>query len=136
MVLIINYFKPKINEIEVANFQSKRIPIILTFVMLITSLELKPKNDNLLTNLNPEYNIKNGIWVNDEVFKIATPNKLIYIKTPSHKPLICWTGNGYTIMESKDFSKKMKKYGSIKWKKMIFNTNPYGGMNAVGNISK
>jgi hypothetical protein len=23
----------------------------------------------------------------------------------------------------------MKKYGSIKWKKMIFNTNPYGGMN-------
>jgi hypothetical protein len=35
MVLIINYFKPKINEIEVANFQSKRIPIILTFVMLL-----------------------------------------------------------------------------------------------------
>jgi hypothetical protein len=42
MVLIINYFKPKINEIE-ANFQSKRIPIILTFVIFITSLELKPK---------------------------------------------------------------------------------------------
>jgi predicted permease len=42
MVLIINYFKPKINEIEVANFQSKRIPII--FVMLfITSLEVKTK---------------------------------------------------------------------------------------------
>jgi hypothetical protein len=72
-------------------------------MLFITSLELKPKNDNLLTNLNPEYNIKNGIWVNDEVFKIATPNKLIYIKTPSHKPLICWTGNGYTIMESKRF---------------------------------
>jgi hypothetical protein len=41
-------------------------------------------------------------------FKIATPNKLIYIKTPSHKPLICWTGNGYTIMESKDFVKNEK----------------------------
>jgi hypothetical protein len=33
-----------------------------------------------LTNLDSEYNIKNGIWVNDEVFKIATPNKLIYQK--------------------------------------------------------
>ena len=111
IVLIINYFKPKINEIEVANFQSKRIPIILTFAMLfITSLEVKnPKNDNLLTNLNPEYNIRNGIWVNDEVFKIATPNKLIYIKTPSHKPLICWTGNGYTIMESKEILVKNEK---------------------------
>jgi hypothetical protein len=37
---LIIIFKPKINEIEV--FQSKRIPIILTFVMLfITSLEVK-----------------------------------------------------------------------------------------------
>ncbi|MBB1193325.1 exosortase N [Flavobacterium sp. SOK18b] len=111
MVFIINYFKPKMTEIEVANFQSKSIPIILTFVILfITSLEIKsPKKDHLLTNLNPEYNIKNGIWVNDEVFKIATSNKLIYIKTASHKPLICWTGNGYTITESKEILVKNEK---------------------------
>lgn len=111
MVFIIRYFKPKMTEIDVGNFQSKRIPIILTFVILfITSLEIKsPKNDHLLGNLSPEYNVKNGIWVNDEVFKIATSNKLIYIKTPSHKPLICWTGNGYTITESKEILMKNEK---------------------------
>lgn len=129
MVFIINYFKPKLNEIEVTNFQSKRIPIILTFgILFITSLEVKSLQDNdLLTNLNPKYNVKNGMWVNDDVFKIQTPNKLIYIKTPSHKPLICWTGNGYTITESKEilvgnekiwFSKMEKnniQYQSIWW---------------------
>lgn len=111
MVFIIRYFKPKMTEIDLGIFQSKRIPIILTFVILfITSLEVKsPKNDNLLGNLSPEYNIKNGIWVNDEVFKIATSNKLIYIKTASHKPLICWTGNGYTITESKEILVKNEK---------------------------
>jgi len=67
------------------------------------------------------------VWVNDEVFKISTLNKLIYIKTPSHKPLICWTGNGYTITESKEivvnnekvWFNKMEKnniqYQSIWW---------------------
>lgn len=103
MVFIIRYFKPKINEMEVTNFQFKRIPIILTLgVLFITSLEVKkaPKND-LLANLDSKYNVKNGVWVNDEVFKIQTPTKVVYIKTPSHKPLICWTGNGYLITESK-----------------------------------
>jgi hypothetical protein len=37
-------------------------------------------------------------------------------------------------MESKEILVKNEKYGSIKWKKMIFNTNPYGGMNAVEKI--
>ena len=129
MVFIINYFKPKINEIEVTNFQFKSIPIILTFgVLFLTSLEFKSlQNNDLLKNLNPKYNVKNGMWVNDEVFKISTPNKLIYIKTPSHKPLICWTGNGYTITESKEilignekiWFNKMEKnniqYQSIWW---------------------
>lgn len=129
MIFIIRYFKPKIAEIEVTNFQFKRVPIILTFgVLFITSLEVKSQQSNdLLKNLNPEYNIKNGMWVNDEVFKIVTPNKLVYIKTSSHKPLICWTGNGYTITESKEilvgnekiwFNKMKKnniKYKSIWW---------------------
>ncbi len=104
MIAIINYFKPKKSEVEVTSFQSKKRPIILTFgVLFLTSLEVKsPDNNDLLKNLNPKYDVKNGIWVSDEVFKISTPNKLIYIKTPSHKPLICWTGNGYTITESKE----------------------------------
>lgn len=111
MVFIMRYFKPGIAAIESTNFKFKRVSIILTFgVLLITSLEIKsPQNNDFLKNLNPEYNVKNGIWVNDEVFKIATPNKLIYIKIPSHKPLICWTGNGYTIMESKEILVKNEK---------------------------
>ena len=104
MLFIINYFKPKNNEIEATHFQSKKLPIILTFgVLLLTSLEVKSlQNNDLLKNLHPKYNVKNGVWISDEVFKMTTPNKLIYIKTPSHKPLICWTGNGYTITESKE----------------------------------
>lgn len=104
MVFIIRYFKPGLAEIETINFQFNGVSNILTFgVLLITSLEVKSQESNdLLKNLNPEYNVKNGMWVNDEVFKISTSKKLIYIKTPSHLPLICWTGNGYTILESKE----------------------------------
>lgn len=129
MLFVINYFKPKNNEIEVTNFQFNRIPIIFTFgVLFLTSLEVKTlQNNDLLKNLNSKYNVKNGVWVNDEVFKIVTPKALIYIKTPSHKPLICWTGNGYIITESKEilignekiwFSKMEKnniQYQSIWW---------------------
>jgi exosortase N len=129
MIAIINYFKPTKSEVEVTSFQSKKLPIILTFgVLFLTSLEVKsPDNNDLLKNLNPKYDVKNGMWISDEVFKISTPNKLIYIKTPSHKPLICWTGNGYTITESKEilvenekkWFNKMEKnniqYQSIWW---------------------
>lgn len=129
MVFIINYFKPKVAGIQETNFQFKSIPIILIFgALILTSLEVKSvQNNDLLHNLNPKYNVKNGVWVSDEVFKMATPNKLIYIKTPSHKPLICWTGNGYTITDSKEilignekvWYNKMEKnniqYQSIWW---------------------
>jgi hypothetical protein len=43
------------------------------------------------------------------VFKIVEGEKLIYIKTPSHKPLICWTGDGYRIFESKEIIRNNKK---------------------------
>lgn len=111
MLFIINYFKPKITAIEVTRFQSAKIPIILTFVILfITSIEVKTTERNdLLTGLNSKYNIKNGVWVNNEVFKIQTPDTLFYIKTPSHKPLICWTGNGYVITESKEILVEKEK---------------------------
>jgi exosortase N len=129
MVFITNYFKPKVAGIQETNFQFKSIPIILIFgALILTSLEVKSvQNNDLLHNLNPKYNVKNGVWVSDEVFKMATLNKLIYIKTPSHKPLICWTGNGYTITDSKEilignekvWYNKMEKnniqYQSIWW---------------------
>jgi len=103
MLFIIRYFKPQKEEAVVAEARNKIAPILFSFAVLIaTSIEMKSKlNLDLLTDLDPKYDIGKGEWVNDEVFKIQSPEKLTYIKTPSHKPLICWTGNGYKITESK-----------------------------------
>nr|WP_294935738.1 exosortase N [uncultured Flavobacterium sp.] len=106
MMFLIRYFKPKTEEIATADFHPKGLPITIALgIVLVTSLEMKnEKNDDILTNLNPKYNLDTGIWVNKEVFKIVSPEKLIYIKTPSHKPLICWTGAGYVITDSKEIT--------------------------------
>lgn len=111
MVFIIRYFIPICATIGSANFKFKKVSIILTFVVLfITSLEIKsPQNNDFLKNINEEYNVQDGIWVNDEVFKIVSPNKLIYIKVPSHNPLICWTGNGYDVVETKEIVVESEK---------------------------
>ncbi len=104
MLFLIRFFKPQVKEVISENHQLKVFPIIVTFALFfITSLEMKnDKNNDILYNLNPKYNIAKGKWIDKEVFKIATPTTLIYIKTPSHKPLICWTGDGYKIIESKE----------------------------------
>jgi exosortase N len=104
MLFVIRYLKPRINEIVTSRFQPKLSPIFVTLILVFTtSLEMKKvQNYDLLTDLNPKYNIKKGTWVNDQVFKIQLPSQLIYIKTPSHKPMVCWTGNGYKITESKE----------------------------------
>ncbi|ESU19570.1 hypothetical protein FCR2A7T_17250 [Flavobacterium cauense R2A-7] len=111
MLIIIRFFKPKIKEITTVDLQPKMYPVAVVFgIVAITSLEMKNEtNDNILTNLNPKYDPSKGVWVNKEVFKIVTPEKLIYIKTPSHKPLICWTGDGYTITESKEITNENEK---------------------------
>ncbi len=142
MFFIIKYLKPKHVFLEqnidlkernnqgIINFNLQK-HIILLFILIIivvTSLEIKNiKNDSLLLNLNPKYNIENGEWINNEVFKIETFDKLIYIKKPSHKPMICWTGDGYLITESKEITlnndkvwfNKMEKnniqYNSVWW---------------------
>ena len=102
MMFIIRYFKPRFAAINSLNFKFNGIAVYWTFgILLLTSLEVKkPIDNNILKNISPEYTIKNGIWINEDVFKIESPDKLIYIKIPSHKPLICWTGNGYKITES------------------------------------
>lgn len=112
MLFLIRFFKPKTEVIT--NHKTERFnlaPIIIAMTIIFaTSLEIKREQDyNLLENLNPEYNINKGVWVNKEVFKIVTPEKLIYIKTPSHNPLICWTGNGYKVIESKVIEKNNEK---------------------------
>lgn len=105
MIFVIRYFKPKKEEVVIIKSRENNLlPIIFSFIIIIaTSIEMKKEmNLDLLTNLNPKYDIEKGQWVDKEVFKIQSPEKLIYIKTPSHKPLICWTGNGYKITESKE----------------------------------
>lgn len=129
MLLIIKYFKPKIVEVNVHSQQNKLFPIPLSLaIIVITSIQMKDEIDiNLLNNLHPKYDLKKGEWVGTEVFKIETSKSLIYIKTPTHKPLICWTGDGYKITESKEifignekiWFNKMEKnnmqYRSIWW---------------------
>lgn len=110
MLLLIRYFKPKITTESTTTKQLNFAPLVLAFVLaLITSIEIKKEqNFDLLVNLNPAYNLKNGKWVNSEVFKIIEEDKLIYIKTPIHKPLICWTGDGYRIFESKEITRNQE----------------------------
>ena len=129
MLFIIRYFKPKKEEAAIKERGNNLLPILFSFIIIIaTSVEMKSEmNLDLLTNLNPKYDITKGEWVDEEVFKIQSPEKLIYIKTPSHKPLICWTGNGYKITESKEilvgnekiWFNKMEKnniqYSSLWW---------------------
>ena len=108
MLFIMRFFKPKQNDAASGDsFKFTFWPfIIATAILCITSFEVQKKqNHNLLEDLNPEYQIQKGKWVTTEVFKIVTPEKLVYIKTPSHNPLICWTGDGYTIIESQQIKK-------------------------------
>lgn len=124
MIFMIRYFKPKKEAIVVTEKQNNFIPVAFSFVIvLVTSVEMKnAMSVDLLTDLNPKYDIRKGEWVDEEVFKIQSPEKLVYIKTPSHKPLICWTGNGYKITESKEILVENEK---IWFNKMEKNNNQY-----------
>ncbi|MCR4033310.1 MULTISPECIES: exosortase N [Flavobacterium] len=120
MLFLIRYFKPTQKELSKANKKLILGPAILvTFIVILcTSLKIQTdSNDDLLENLNPQYNIQQGNWVNKEVFKISTSEKLIYIKTPAHKPLICWTGDGYSITESKETKRNNEEIWQIKIEK-------------------
>lgn len=120
MLFFIRFFKPKNQETTRANSTPFIFIPILTgsLIVLGTSLEIKKElQHNLLENLNPAYNINKGTWVNAEVFKIVTPEKLVYIKTPSHNPLVCWTGTGYKIIESKMISADNEKIWQVRMEK-------------------
>lgn len=108
MLFLIRFIKPKNYENSSSENHSKTIYLLLIYsIIFITSLEMKnEKNDAILENLNPKYKVTAGKWVDNEVFKINTTDTLIYIKTPSHKPLICWTGDGYKIIESEEIMVK------------------------------
>lgn len=124
MLYLIRYFKPKILETQIIKTKPNYAIILVSVsAVLITSLEMKnKKNSDLLHNLSPEYPIAEGKWINEDVFKIDLPNRLIYIKTPLHKPLICWTGDGYKIIETKEVIRKGEK---IWFNKMVKNNQEY-----------
>lgn len=124
MLFLIRYFKPKIQEVTIEKTKPNYLIIFISIIVVfITSLEMKSKkNNNLLTHLSPEYPLSKGKWVNEDVFKIELPNRLIYIKTPLHKPLICWTGDGYKITETKEIIRNGDK---IWFNKMVKNNQVY-----------
>lgn len=119
MLFLIRFFKPRIEEITSTIVLPKLLPIIIiTGILFITSLEIKKEqNQNILENLDPKYNTQKGVWANKDVYKIVTPGKLTYIKTPIHKPLICWTGNGYKIIESKKIIRNHEEIWFVKIEK-------------------
>lgn len=120
ILYLIRFFKPKKEEI-INNSNTRFIffPVIISVtIVLVTSFEIKKDlKYNLLEDINPTYNIKKGVWINSEVFKIVTPEKLTYIKTPIHNPLICWTGNGYKIIESKIILRNNEKIRLVRMEK-------------------
>lgn len=119
MLFLIRFFKPKKEEIKITrNIYPVFFILVSTLIVFATSFEIKKEQHyNLLENLNPEYKNQKGIWVNKEVFKIVTPDKLIYIKTSNHNPLVCWTGAGYKIIESKEVKKGNEKIWQVKIEK-------------------
>lgn len=124
MLFLIRYFKPKKEEAVVLENRNKLLPIVFSLGMIaVVSIEMKKElHLDLLSGLDPKYKIEKGEWIDEEVFKIQSPQKLIYIKTPSHKPMICWTGNGYKIIESKEILVENDK---IWFNKMEKNNHQY-----------
>ncbi len=126
MLFLIRFFKPKTEEVSIQKQHSVFFIVAGSMILFATSFEIKKEiPHNLLENINPKYAIQNGTWVNDEVFKIATPNKLTYIKTPSHNPLVCWTGAGYKIIEKKEVKRGNEKIWLVRMEKDNIQYNSY-----------
>jgi len=126
MLFLIRFFKPNLEEVSIQKQQSMFFIIVGSIIMFMTSFEIKKEHSfNLLENLSPEYKTQNGTWVNNQVFKIATPNKLTYIKAPSHNPLVCWTGAGYKIIKKEKVQRGEEKIWLVKMEKNNIQYNSY-----------
>lgn len=119
MLFLIRFFKPEKKELVSKKNYARLFPALMALGLLfVTSLKIKTdQNYDILKDLNPKYAIEKGSWVDKEVYKISTPQKLLYIKTPIHKPLICWTGDGYTVTESKQIDRNNEKIWQVKMEK-------------------
>lgn len=126
MLFLIRFFKPKTEEVSIQKQHSVFFIVVGSIILFATSFEIKKEiPHHLLENINPKYAIQNGTWVNDEVFKIVTPNKLTYIKTPGHNPLVCWTGAGYKIIEKKEVKRGNEKIWLVRMEKDNIQYNSY-----------
>jgi len=126
MLFLIRFFKTNTEELSMQKQHSVFFIVVGSIILFATSFEIKKEIPyNLLENINPKYAIQNGTWVNDEVFKITTPNKLTYIKTPSHNPLVCWTGAGYKIIEKKEIKRANEKIWLVRMEKDNIRYNSY-----------
>lgn len=152
MLFLIRYFKCRNEPQEMDSRPMRYWPLVLAFLVILgTSFKLtnQRKSDGLLTDLSPKYEISKGKWITNDVFRIDVNDTLTYIKDPVHKPLICWTGDGYKITESKEVlmngqkvwynkmekngieydsywwyeagSKKYTSYIEIMWQKLLYN---------------
>jgi exosortase N len=165
MIFFIRYFKCTKEETKAGTTSTIYWPIFIAFaVVLITSFEMKKgKELDLLSGLDSKYNIQNGKWVTNDVFKINIGDTLVYIKDPVHKPLICWNGDGYKITDSKEVviqnqkawfnrmekngvlydsywwyesgNKKYTSYIEVMWQKLLYN-KPIRLINEISPIQK
>jgi len=127
MIFIIRYFKCRKEENKTETFSINYWPIALSsLIVLITSFEMKKeKKLDLLTGLSPKYDIQNGQWITNDVFKMYHNDTLVYIKDPIHKPLICWTGDGYKITFSKEITIQNQKVWFNRMEKNGIQYNSY-----------
>lgn len=109
LYVLVRYFKPTISDAEPLksnNISPSSIIIsgaLCLFLIYIGYFVKRNFNETeyVLNGLEKRYPIKNGKWVEPDVYKIFTDNKLIYIKAKYHNPLVCWTGDGFAILDKK-----------------------------------
>lgn len=109
LYFLVRYCKPVI--LDVKSIKSDDISPSSIIIIAAVSIFLvcigysvkrnQNKTEYVLNGLEKRYPIANGKWVEPDVYKIFTDNKLIYIKAKYHNPLICWTGDGFAILDKK-----------------------------------
>ena len=73
--------------------------VILTFLWVI--LIARPETANMMLPVAEKIARKRNMrleMISDDVIKLSDAKRIIYIKSVSHSPMICWTGDGYQIL--------------------------------------
>lgn len=76
----------------------------LTMIMLTASLIIlvaRPETANLMLPVAQKIARQKNMhmeMISNDVIKLSDAKRIIYIKSVSHNPMICWTGDGYQIL--------------------------------------